>query len=244
MDARPGDDSREGGGFPSQTAWSTVLHARDRKAPDWKRDFERLVEKYWKPVYWYLVRRWKCPREHAADLTQEFFTLLFEDDVLKGASPERGRFRTFLKLKLRDVVIDDLRRRSAQKRGGGHAIRPLLDEHDEPVLSSGPAPDEEFDRLWAGCLLADSLRELQKRYTGGERGRMFEAFHACTMAAPPQTYREAAAALGIKETDVHNYLIRLRSEFREILMERVRDSVETADEAQEELNELLTLFGR
>ena len=82
--------------FPGQTAWSAVLGAAARTSPDWERHFERLVQAYWGPVFWYLTRRWARSREDALDLTQEFFLRLCEKDSLEGAAPEKGRFRTFL----------------------------------------------------------------------------------------------------------------------------------------------------
>src|SRR5574341_2124680 len=111
--------------FPSATAWSTILNARDRTLPGWQAEVDRLVRLYWKPVWWYLIRRWQCNREDAADLTQEFFARLFEENFLLKACPERGRFRTFLKLELRDLVVEELRHRLAQKRSPGRKILPL-----------------------------------------------------------------------------------------------------------------------
>src|SRR5687768_3560125 len=125
--------------FPAQTAWSVILGAASRTSADSEKHFQSMVRTYWRPVYWYLVKRWSCPREDALDLTQEFFLRLYEKDFLGQASPERGRFRTFLKLQLRNLVVDDLRRRNAQKRGGHVAI--AGDAGIEPAWS-GPSPEE------------------------------------------------------------------------------------------------------
>src|SRR5688572_16870589 len=95
--------------FPGQTAWSVVLGAASRSSPEWEKHFGTLVETYWRPVFWYLTRQWNCSREDALDLTQEFFLRLYEKDFLEQAAPERGRFRTFLKLQMRNLVVDDLR---------------------------------------------------------------------------------------------------------------------------------------
>jgi hypothetical protein len=104
--------------FPNQTAWTVILEAQDPASPERRARLERLATLYWKPVRNHLRMQWNLDGDAAADLTQEFFLRFLQDDFLKGAAPERGRFRTFLKMKLRDLVIDDLRKRTALKRGG------------------------------------------------------------------------------------------------------------------------------
>src|SRR5215831_8366027 len=127
--------------FPAQTAWSVVLGAADRTSPEWREKLESLIRRYWRPVQAYLVRRWNCAPQDAADLTQDFFAALYEEDFLHQAAPERGRFRTFLKLKLRDLVLHDFARRSAQKRGGNARIV-SIDRAD---------PDGVLELRWPGA---------------------------------------------------------------------------------------------
>jgi len=232
-------------GFPDQTAWSVVLTARDHDHPEWRSRLDSLIQSYWKPVYWYLVGRWNCSKDDAAELAQEFFMRLFERDSLSEASPERGRFRTFLKLKLRDLVIDDLRRKSSLKRGGlgvaqGIALSPLED-HPE-ARWRGLSPEEQFDRAWAESVMSSALEELERRHREKGRDAVFRAFWNCTIANPTQTYRDCAQELGIKEGDVKNYVLRTRAELRELVRHRVRGSVEKEEDVPSELEYLLSLF--
>lgn len=230
--------------FPTQTAWSTILAARDRNSPEWQRRVETLVRRYWRPVQGYLIRQWRCSREDAADLTQEFFARLFDRDGLDEASPERGRFRTFLKLKLRSLVIDDLRRKTAQKRGGGARFVPIGgDEAGPDPQWPGLSPEEEFDRVWAGHLIAQSLKELEQKLRAEGKEKVFEAFRRCAIESPPQCATECAAALRISESAVHNYVFRSRRELRDILFGHVRESVEREGEIEQELSSLLRLLG-
>src|SRR5439155_12820017 len=141
-------------------AWSNILGAADRTSLEWKSRLNLLVRRYWKPICWYIRRRWGCTPEDAADLTQEFFSQLTEDNFLVQASPERGRFRTFLKLKLRDLVLQELRRRSAEKRGGRVGMV-FIDqagaEEGFELSSPGRTPEEEFDREWAMSQLSAAI---------------------------------------------------------------------------------------
>ncbi|MBI2933591.1 MAG: sigma-70 family RNA polymerase sigma factor [Planctomycetes bacterium] len=229
--------------FPSNTAWSIVLGARDLRSPRRQEWLDRLILTYWKPVYWFLIRRWNVKPDDASDLTQEFFLRLYEGDFLKDASPDRGRFRTFLKLKLRDLVVDDLRRRTAQKRGGTAQIVPIGQTGPEPSWT-GLGPDEAFDRDWMQCLTAEAIHELETLMTADGKGIAFQAFARCVLMTPQKSYRDCAAELSVKESDVRNYVFRARSELQSLVRRMVRESVEHDDLVDEEYAYLMRLFER
>lgn len=231
--------------FPSATAWSVVLGAADRGSADWRAHFETLVRKYWKPVWRYLVRRWGLNPDDAADFTQEFFARLLEEDTLRKASPAKGRFRLFLKFELRDLVVEKLRRRTAQKRGGGRAPLPLS-EADRDLRRSPEAssPEDEFDRTWAAEIVSRALERLEERLRAGGRDTTWAVFRLCAVGAPPKTYRDCARELGLTVTDVGNHLFRARREFRRLLLDEVRESLLPGENAEEELEYLLRLLGQ
>lgn len=228
--------------FPNQTAWTVVLQARDPASPERRAQLERLAAAYWRPVLGHLQRQWNLSPEDAADLTQEFFLRFTEEGFLDGAARDRGRFRTFLKMKLRDLVIDDLRRRTALKRGGAERFVPIGAEGIPEPRWRGLQPDEAFDREWASCLMAQAIRALERELQGAGNEAVFRAFQACVLLKPPKSYKDCAAALDIKEGDVRNYVFRGRTLLRETVRRLVRESVDTEAEAEEELGYLLRLF--
>lgn len=233
--------------FPASTAWSTILLAGDRSSPEWKDRLSKLIRTYWNPVASYLARRWKLSPEDADDLAQEFFARLCEEDLLSEAAPERGRFRTFLQLKLNHLAIDELRRRSAQKRGGGARTIPLDAGRDAGLPDPawpGPSPADEFDRLWAGHLLSLSLAELEARLKAEGKEAMYQAFLRCAVESPLQSYRQCAEALGLKESDVRNYVFRTRRDLAEIVRRHVRESVLHDRDADDEYAYLVWMLGR
>jgi RNA polymerase sigma-70 factor (ECF subfamily) len=237
--------SQEASAFPNATAWSLVLGAADRHSDGWKAHLDSLVRRYWKPVCSYLVRRWSCSPDDAKDLTQEFFAKLYEEDFLGQAQPERGRFRTFLKLKLRDLVLKDLRSRATQKRGGRARFVSIDANADKvPIEPAWPglSPDEAFDQDWAAHFLSEALDELKAKLSAEGREAVFSAFWDCAVTSPPKSYRDCALQLGIKVNDVGNYVFRARQEFRRILIANVRESVEKGEDAEAELNYILGLF--
>lgn len=231
--------------FPSATAWSIIIDARDRNSPDWESSFDLLIRRYWRPVCWYLRTRLGCSRENAEDLTQEFFERLYHDPkALRGAEPERGRFRAFLKLQLRSFAIDDWRSRTAQKRGGATRVVSLdsIDEGGEDLpgfVQPGASPEEAFDRIWALGLLSSALEILREQLLREGRDIVYQALWSCTLAEPAKSYLEAAQDLGVRTVDVGHYLARARTRLRKILLRLIADSVRDEPEAQEELLDLL-----
>jgi RNA polymerase sigma factor (sigma-70 family) len=237
--------TQAGPGFPAVTAWSVIVGARDRTSPDWEKHLDALVRRYWKPVCRYLIRRWNCSAEDAADLTQEFFGRLYESNFIEGAAPERGRFRTFLKLKLRDLVVDDLRRKTALKRGGAAgivSIDALDDQRSRQPAWKGLSPEDEFDRLWAIELLDAAVAKLEEVVRAEGTPQLFQAFHRCTLSEPPQSYQECADALGVRVRDVGHYVFRAKIKLRKIIQDLVREVVEKEEEVTDEVAHLLSLL--
>ncbi len=229
--------------FPVETAWSTILAARDRASLEWRARLGRLVAAYWRPVFWHLQRRWKLPPEVAADLAREFLLKVFQGDALDRATPDRGRFRTFLKTQLRDFVVDDLRRRMSTK-GGGEVADAALDPGEAEPWCHDLDAEEAFDRDWAACLIQDSIRDLESSLAAEGKEIVYRAFGNCVLSSPPKSYRECADLLGIKESDVRNHVYAARSGLREIVRGRVRESLERQQDLEEEFAYLMELFDR
>ena len=87
------------GQFPS-THWSRVVAAGDPDMPEARKALAALCSAYWYPIYAYIRRRGQTP-EQAQDSTQDFFAYLLERDLIAKADPGRGRFRSFLRGRLR-----------------------------------------------------------------------------------------------------------------------------------------------
>ncbi len=114
-----------------------------------------LCRTYWYPVYAYVRRQGHSP-EDAQDLSQEFFTGLLAKGFPRGVRPERGRFRSFLLSSLRHFLVDQHRRETAAKRGGGQFLFSLDQEAEERFCLSQHhqlTPERLYEREWAMTLL-------------------------------------------------------------------------------------------
>jgi DNA-directed RNA polymerase specialized sigma24 family protein len=75
--------------------WSVVLACADSAAGEAtaRKALTELCKTYWRPVFAFICRRgYSVP--DAQDLTQDFFLMILERDILKRADPNRGRFRS------------------------------------------------------------------------------------------------------------------------------------------------------
>lgn len=162
--------------FPP-TQWSLVLNAGAGADEEARSALETLCRQYWYPIY-YFVRRQGRNHHEAEDSTQQFFARLLSTHAVETASPERGRFRTFLLSALRNFLTDEWRRSNTAKRGGGEAIASIDWARAEQRFAEEPAdpsltPDQAFERAWAAELLGRAMARLREEYESSGRGAVF-----------------------------------------------------------------------
>lgn len=221
-----------GGAFP-QTLWTVILGAKDGGGPQ----LEKLCAMYWKPVYWLVRLRWSRSNEDAKDLTQEFFATFLEKDFLKSVSPDRGRFRSFVRAALEHFMLNRHRDANRVKRGGGLQIvsleEPLfqLPSKDEPL-------DAAFDRVWAQALMQEAIRDLREQYAASGRAQTFQMFEAYDLADPAPGYADVAKRFDTTEDAVRGALRRVRADLRTLLRERVVHSLSRPSDLDGEMTHL------
>jgi RNA polymerase sigma-70 factor (ECF subfamily) len=233
--------------FPS-TQWTDVLVARADGDEGRRREaMGRLLESYWKPVY-FLVRRRGHEPDAAADLTQSFFTAFLERDYLRYVDRARGKFRFFLRTALDHHLADERDRSRALKRGGGRRHLPLdfleAERELEGAALAQEDPERLFRRKWAVAVIKRALEALRESYAAGGRLAEYEIL-AARLVEPARggaTYAELAARLGVTELDVNNRLHRMRKRYRSAIWEELRLTTETDQQAEEELRELFAAF--
>ena len=161
------------------TRWSVVLTAQDKASPHSEAALETLCGIYWYPIYAFVRGLGNSPHD-AQDLTQEFFALLLAKDYLRVVTPEKGRFRSFLRVAVRHFLSNERDRRRAQKRGGGRTQVPFdtvlaeqrfQNERERHALP----PDCIYDRGWALTLLQEVMERLEREYRA--KPAEWQAYH-------------------------------------------------------------------
>jgi len=208
---------------------------------------EELCQRYWYPLYAF-VRRHIGDVHEAQDLTQEFFAFLLEKNVLASASPQRGRFRSFLLAAIKNFLANQWDRANTRKRGGGIKRLSLDLETGESRLGLEPAhaitPERLFERQWALTLLELVVTKLQAEFTAAGKAQQFELLKdALTGDRKGRPYATLALQLNMSEEATRQAAHRLRKRYRELLREGVAHTVADPADIDEEINSLFAALG-
>jgi RNA polymerase sigma factor (sigma-70 family) len=218
------------------TQWSLVCRANHASAEDAESARQQLLERYRGAI-----RRYLRAVLHDADVADEIFQEFALDLLhggLRGANPERGKFRNFVKGTLFHLIADYHRRQRTWP-------RPL--PVDDAAFAAPPQEDAEFDRQfvqsWCDELLARSWGALAD--LDGGKGQplytvlRFRADHPEVRA--PEMAERLAAQLGRPFTagGIRQLVYRARRKFAEFLVGEVANSLENPQaQLEDELVEL------
>jgi RNA polymerase sigma factor (sigma-70 family) len=230
------------------TRWSLILACADSETdvPKARSALADLSRTYWRPIFTFISRRGYSTQD-AEDLTQDFFVMLLQGDLLKRADPNRGRFRSLLLKALQDFLNDVSAKQRARKRGGGvehvswddwMAEAPSQLSISTQALNSW-SPERLFDLRWAATVVEQALRRLREECKGKERLRIFETLSGyLTSGRADMSYANLATTLGVAESVVKKQLHNLRRRYRWLLYDEVGRTVEDSGDIEGEIRHL------
>jgi RNA polymerase sigma-70 factor (ECF subfamily) len=219
------------------TLWTVVgqAHGSDEAAATAAR--QRLLERYGGAVKKYLLGALR-DADAAEELTQEF-ALRLMDGKYRGADPERGRFRIFVKGVLAHVIADFHRRRQVR-------LSPLPQDVEEAQLSGrNPAdPDPLFVENWRQAILGRAWQALAD--LDAQTGQTFYAVLRFRADWPglrsTQMAEQLSGQLGknLSAAGVRQTLHRARDRFAELLVDEVVQTLgpSAEEDLEQELIEL------
>lgn len=239
-------------GFFEATRWSTIIDGGHSNDTEVKRAaLERLFARYHRPIFCHIQASLPPSRRgEAEDLTQAFILQALRLDFLKNVSPDRGRFRTFIKRCIHNFLCDEHDRNTAIKQGGGQTLASLDETDGEGNRVNDPSapvipPGIALDREWALSVLENSLSRLEQECVSARQGELFKALKGHLGHAPEdRTAKEIGERLGMKEGTVHVALNRMRGRLGNIIQEEIKQTVGTEEDWREELRYLVDLLGR
>lgn len=161
--------------FP-KTHWSVVVNAGRIGFPETAAALEELCKTYWSPLYAYLRRKGHSPHD-AEDLVQGFLVRILAREDLSDVAPDKGRFRSFLLISLRNFTIKQALHDKAIKRGGGVPQFSLDTAGAEQLCGadlSSESPDLAFDRRWWRPVLALAIQRLRSEYHARGKAALFD----------------------------------------------------------------------
>ncbi len=238
--------SSGGGGF-ALTRWSVVLAAGDATNPNSHEALSELCQSYWRPLYSFVRRKGHSPAD-AHDLTQGFFTRLLEKNFLGTASPELGRFRSYLLGAMKNFLSDAYDHRMAQKRGGGAVIIAIDIEAEEGRSKFEPVDENTaeklYDRQWALETLDKAMSALAREYKSAGKEKYFSTLKKILVPDGDKcSYKEIAAELGTSEGNVKIAVHRLRKRYKELLRELISQTLADPADVDDEIRHLFSSLG-
>jgi RNA polymerase sigma-70 factor (ECF subfamily) len=241
----PASEQRAGNARFTTTHWSVVLAAGSAEKAQLA--LERLCRTYWYPLYAYL-RRCGYAAHDAEDLVQGFFCRVLESQGFRNATPERGRFRSFLLAALSHFVSNEWKREHRIKRGGGFVFIPIQTDSAEKRYGAEPAheltPEKIFNRRWALTVIEQSLAQIRKEYASGGKVDLFEELKIyITGEQGTPAYAELALRLSMSEDALKMAVSRLRKKYREVIRAEIAQTLDNNADIEDELHELLQALG-
>jgi RNA polymerase sigma-70 factor (ECF subfamily) len=227
------------------THWSVVLIAGQRELPQATEALEKLCRTYWYPLYVYVRRQGNSP-EDAQDLTQDFFSRLLEKNYLAKADRDRGKFRTFLLVSMKNFMFNEWKRAGRLKRGGGLEFLSMDANAAEDRYAAEPAgesnPDAAYEERWAVTLIEQVLAALRHEYSAADKARLFEELKGFIWGDKSSApYAEIGQELNLTEGNVKVAVHRLRQRFRELLRAEVAQTVARPEDIDGELRHLISV---
>lgn len=206
----------------------------------------QLCQIYWRPIFTFIYRL-RYSEADAQDLTQEFFIMIMEGNLLEAADPNRGRFRSLLLKSLNRFLIDTTAKQRRLKRGGEVQFVSLESWMAEAppqlclpkaMMESAP-PEALFDAGWAAAIAEEALRRLRLECESKRRRRVYKVLHPyLTSERSEISYEALSRALGVPEMSVKSLLYHFRLRYRSLLREEIAKTVESEAKVDEEIRYL------
>ena len=234
------------------THWTQILSSQTEHEGRRQAVLNELIKTYWRPVYCYL-RRKGYDNEAAKDLVQGFFhEVVLGRELIQQADPLKGRFRTFLLTALDRYVVSVHRGETAKKRApeGGVAGLDGIDWNNVPQPASTATPADSFNQAWASALLDGALADLEQECRDDGRAAHWDVFHARFLkpimtGEKPTSLSDLCAECGVEnEKKASNIVVSIKRRFRTILRHRVQPFVESDEDIDDEINDLIVIFGQ
>lgn len=224
------------------TRWSLVIAAGGTTNPRSQAAIAELCRLYWYPLYAF-VRRSGASPEDTLDRTQAFFADLLARKDFDAASPDRGRFRSWLLACLKNFLANAHDHDTAEKRGGKVTLVPIDAGDAERRYAHEPAdgltPEKLYVRRWLLITLDRVLAGLREERVAAGKGELFDRLKPFITYEGEESYAPVAAELSMTVNALKVTIHRLRESYRDRLEAAILDTLETPDDLSEERRLLL-----
>jgi RNA polymerase sigma-70 factor (ECF subfamily) len=226
------------GVFPT-THWTSLLAPIRDRGQGAQAALERLCQVYRRPLVACAQHLLGQNAGEAEDVVHDYLCSLLRREDLARVHRQSGKFRSFLATGIRNQVLDLLRNRRAEKRGGGAPILSIDQMAIEPADLS--TAEVVLCRSWLQASIDEVLRQLEDEWSAAGKRDEFRDLKDFALSRKSDVPRsELAARYGVSVNAVDARISRLRRRFREGLRELIGQTVSAPEEVDEEIRLLMT----
>ena len=207
-----------------------------------------LLGSYLAPLRAHLLHDRRLPAQEADDLLQGFVAdKVLESELLARATPEKGRFRTFLLVALDRYVSNQLRNES-RKATAPQKLVPL--DEAQNLASGDPTPSAVFEMTWARQVLANAACRMKEQCDASGRADVWGVFEARVLGptlegTEPEPYEQLVARLNLGGVDAaSNLLVTAKRMFARSLRGVVGEYMGEGGEVDQEIADLRAILAR
>ena len=208
---------------------------------------EKLCTTYHPSILAYLLCKGN-KQQNAEDLAQQFFYQIVNKDVIRHVERSKGKFRTFLLTCLKNFIINRIKYENRLKRGGSKNIISI--HHDnieilERLESEARTPDQEFDLKWANTVVDTAINRLERSWDDASKSFAFSELRTFLVDPRGTTpIPELANRLQVSTAALKSAIHRLRNQYAQCVRDVVADTVQSPDQVEEELQNLLFILSQ
>lgn len=229
----------------STTPWTDIISAKGMTREERSKRLSPLAERYWRPVYFF-VRRKGWSIEDAKDLTQSFFVMVFDTDLVSRADPEKGKFRSYLLTALSRFLSKEYEKERRTITALPRETLYVARIEDEPLPETkSSTPQEDFDREWARTVINNALGRLEEFCERKDEQVAFKVFTRRLLSGQSSygANQTLATELNVNVGEVENAFRKCIRWYRDLFRQEVRTCVGSSSEVEEEIRGLWELIG-
>lgn len=209
-----------------------------------------LLRRYLPPMRAYLVLDRKLDGQLVDDLLQGFVaSRVLEQNLFARADAARGRFRNLLLSSLKRYAIDELRRRSTQKRGAGQVVSLDASAIDAPA-DDEPDVSAIFEIELARQIVTTTLARMQADCAAKDSDSTWELFRVQVVdptlnGTERVPYAQLVDRLGFESpSQAANALSTAKRMFRRHLADVLLEYQFDAKDLEQDVGELMQILSR
>ena len=233
--------------FPS-IHWTLIERLKSSANREVDQALEDIFGQYHHPLYCYIRRR-GLEHHDAQDALHDFFLKLLRTNALAAADERKGSLAGLLAVSLQRYLINWRQGRKVQNREASLDEMGAFAESEACYLKErfreNETPEHLLDRKWAQEFLLRVLQRLGTDYAASGKTALFIAFKPALQNGGSLRGEDAAALgeeLNMTEGALRTAFSRLLRDYRKVLENEVRLTVETQDEVKDEIARLRELF--